>query len=224
MILTLSVLMASNVAMAQAVPDERTAKSPMESLGDERYRIGEIIVNREAASFSLPGKVVHLVDALEYLAVSRQGRKEYESLLELDTTPSDFKLACILVGLDEEKSLKPEYQFDERKVEGQQVRIDLSWEADGEVVSINATSALKVGDNTFEDDSWVYVGSATGNYGKEFMADAGGTLIGFVHDPYSIIDHANGAGIGNYGLITGNEAVLPDIGTAIRVTVTVIAE
>ena len=56
------------------------------------------------------------------------------------------------------------------------------------------------------------------------MANAGGTLISFIHDPYSIIDHRNGAGIGNYGLVTGNEDVLPPIGTPVLLTITVLAE
>ena len=73
----------------------------MEDLGDQRYRIGTIIVDRKALSFSVPGKILHLKDPLEYLAVSRNGMKSYESLFELDTSPREFNLACILLGLDD---------------------------------------------------------------------------------------------------------------------------
>ncbi len=207
-----------------ALAAEDTTTTPVEKLGGERYRIGEITVDREASSFSVPGKILHLTDALEYLAVSKGGMKEYESLLELETSPGDFNLACILVGLDDENSVKPRFQFDENKAQGQRVEVVVSWEQDGKVVSVSGENLLKLGDAAFDDDHWVYIGSATGNYGKEFMADAGGTLIGFVHDPYSVIDHANGAGIGNYGLVTGNEEILPPVDSEISLTVTVVQE
>ena len=210
--------------LGPVMADEKFATTPVEKLGDERYRIGAITVDRPSSSFSVPGKIIHLTDALEYLAVSSNGMKEYESLLELTTTPGDFNLACILVGLDDENSVKPRYQFDEEKAEGQRVAISLSWENDGETKTLSGEDALRVGDDAFNDDNWVYIGSMTGNYGKEFMADAGGTLIGFVHDPYSVIDHRNGAGIGNYGLVTANVDAVPPIGTAITLTVTVLAE
>lgn len=202
--------------------DGGTEAPEMEQLGDERYRIGAIIVDKKAGSFTVPGKILHLKDALEYLAVSSGGMKDYESLLELTTSPREFNLACILIGLDDKKSIKPRYQFDERKPDGQSVAIAISWEQDGKTVTLSGANAMTAGEDTFDDDSWVYIGSEFGNYGKEFMADAGGTLIGFVHDPYSIIDHRNGGGIGAYGSITGNENVLPAEGSAISLSVTVV--
>ena len=224
----LPLLMIAANALAQeaenSMGNEKFATTPVEKIGEERYRIGDIVIDRGTSSFSVSGKILHLGDTLEYLAVSTAGMKEYESLLELSTLPGDFNLACILIGLDEEKSVKPRYQFDEREAEGQRVSISLSWESDGETITVSGSNAIKVGTNAFEDDSWVYIGSSTGNYGKEFMANAGGTLIGFVHDPYSIIDHKIGAGIGNYGLVTANEDVLPDEGAAITLTVAVVAE
>ena len=190
-------------------------------LGDQRFQIGEIIIDRDAQEFSVPGKILHLSDALEYLAVSTGGMKDYESLLELTTSPRDFNLACILIGFDDSNSVKPRYQFDELEVEGPPVVMTLSWqeEEEGESRSVSAANAMTAGDETFDDDSWVYIGSSTSEDGKQFLAERGGTLIGFVHDPYSIIDHKTGGGIGAYGLITGNKALLPAEGTAIRLTV-----
>lgn len=220
--------LASTIALLLITPfvaaDDSPLTSPVEKLGDERYRIGAIVVDRNTSSFSLPGKIIHLTDALEYLAVSTEAAKEYESLLELTTSPGDFNLACILVGLDDEKSVKPRFQFDDEKAEGQSIGISLSWENDGETVTINGEEALTVGEEALDDNSWVYIGSTTGNYGKEFMADTGGTLIGFIHDPYSIIDHRNGVGIGNYGVVTGNKEILPPVGTAVSLTISVIQE
>jgi hypothetical protein len=194
----------------------------IEQLDDGRYRIGSITVDKAAQSFTVPGTILVLKEPLEYLAVSFGGMKDYESLLELSTSARDFNLACILIGLDDEKSVKPRYQFDELKPQGQAVAISVSWQQEGKTVSVSGANAMTAGEDVFDDDSWVYIGSAMGNYGKQFMAEVGGTLIGFVHDPYSVIDHSNGAGIGAYGLITGNEKVLPPKGSEITLTVTVV--
>lgn len=203
--------------------EEAAIESPkLEQVGEDRYRVGNIIVDKKTRSFEVPGKVLHLTDALEYFAVASDGMKGYESLLELTTTPREFNLACILIGLDDKKSVKPRYQFDEQKPDGQSVDISLSWEEDGKSVTVSAANAMTAGEDVFDDDSWVYIGSALGDNGKQFMAEVGGTLIGFVHDPYSIIDHRNGGGIGAYGLITGNEKALPEEGSAVTLSVKVI--
>jgi hypothetical protein len=191
----------------------------IEKLGDERYRIGTIVVDRNTLSFTVPGKVLELDAPLEYVAVSRNGSKGYESLLELDTSPREFKLACILIGLDDQKSVKPRYQFDELKPEGPPVDITIHWERDGESISVSAANAMTAGDTTYDDDSWVYIGSAMSFDGRQFMADIAGTLIGFVHDPNSIIEHHHGAGIGAYGSITGNEKTMPPEGSPIMLEV-----
>ena len=99
--------------------------SAIDELGDERYQIGAIIVDRNSSEFTVPGKILHLSDALEYLAVSEGGMKDYESLLALTTSPRDFNLACILIGLDDSKSSKPRYQFDEREADGQLSNLEL---------------------------------------------------------------------------------------------------
>lgn len=211
----------ATLTLSLQVPAEEAPYEPrMEPLGDERYRIGSIIVDRDARTFSVPGKIIHLDSALEYVAVSRGGMKEYESLLELDTLPREFNLACILIGLDDAGAVKPRYQFDDRDAEGPSVAISISWEADGEKKTLSAANAMKTGEDTYNDNSWVYIGSNTSPDGKHFMADVGGTLIGFVHDPDSVIEHRNGAGIGAYGLITGNEDVLPEEGSAVTLKVT----
>jgi len=220
------VISAMFIAAAPAWPvDEGEAQAPpMEQIGEKRYRIGEIIVDQAAAEFTLPGTVLHLSGPLEYLAVARDGLKEYESLLELAASPTEFNLACILIGLDDKNSVKPRYQFDERKAEGQAVSISIAWQKDGKTISISGANAMSVGDDVFADDSWVYIGSMTSEDGQQFMANMTGTLIGFVHDPYSVIDHRNGAAIGSYGLLTANEGVLPPEGSTVSLTVSLVSQ
>lgn len=219
----LCLLILANYASPLAA-EENPAMSSMEHLGDQRYRIGNIDIDRSENTFTVAGKILHVNDALEYLAISLNGSKEYESLLELSTSPREFNLACILIGFDEKHSKKPRYQFDEQKPQGQAVKIELTWEVDGEVKEISGSNAMLAGEKTFDDDGWIYIGSTTSEDGQQFMAEMGGTLIGFVHDPYSVIDHISGGGIGAYGLITGNNAVLPPEGSAITLRITLISE
>lgn len=191
---------------------------PIERLGDERFRIGSIVVDKAEKRFTVPATILHLDQTLEYLAVTRGGYKGYESLLEIDATAHEFQLACILIGFDDAKSVKPRYQFDDREALGQAAGITLSWTEGEETRTVKAANALLEGDEPFDDHSWVYVGSIIENNG-ELMAETIGTLIGFVHDPYSIIDHRFGAGVGAYGLITGNGDVLPPEGSTVTVTI-----
>lgn len=207
----------------EAVPPSK-AVPPVEDLGDERYRIGAITVDKAGQSFTLGGKILHLNQPLEYLAVMRGGYKGYESLLELDASAVEFQLACILIGLDDQKSVKPRFQFDEREAVGQALDITVSWGEDDEAKTVKASNALMAGDETFDDHKWVYIGSMPSTQDGSLMAEASGTLIGFVHDPLSIIDHQKGAGVGAYGMMTGNSALLPPEGTPVTLTVSVITE
>ena len=196
----------------------------IEELGDDRFRVGNIVVDKGNRSFTLDGKILNLDEPLEYVAVKTEGYKGYESLLELDTSATAFKLACILIGLDEDKSVKPRFQFDENEADGQAVDIKLSWSGEDGSRTINAANALMAGREVFDDQDWVYVGSMPSEQDGSLLAEASGALIGFVHDPLAIIEHRKGAGIGAYGSITGNPDLLPPEGSAITLTVSLISE
>lgn len=220
-----------DVAHAQSPPAAAgtAASGPIKQLGGERYQIGRIVVDRKARSFTVPGRVIHIDEApLEYLAVGRAGAKGYESMLELDTVGTEFNLACILLGLDNSERRRPEFQFDRRPPEGPRVNIELQWLADGKKVRMQAHDALKTvappesgAVPQLPPTEWVYTGSFDPEGETQYAADVTGTIIGFVHDPASIIEHHAGLGIGAYGSIQGNAAVLPAIGSEVEVVVTV---
>ena len=65
---------------------------------------------------------------------------------------------------------------------------------------------------------WIYTGSSFLPDGR-FMADTGAVLIGFVHDPATVIEYSAGAGLGNYGQIVINPNLGIPEGTAITLTV-----
>jgi hypothetical protein len=217
---------------AQSVP----APAAIQELGKDRYRIGTIVVDRKAGRFSVPGRILHIDDApLEYIAVGRGGYKGYESLLELDTIGTEFNLACILLGLDASAVRRPEYQFDRRPPEGPPVMLEVRWQADGKTVTVPMRDALKIaaappgapsapgeaGAAASLPDEWVYTGSFNTGEDRRYAADVIGTLIGFVHDPASVIEHRSGLGIGAYGSVQGNAKVLPPVGAAVELVVSV---
>ena len=204
--------------------ESATPDIDIEELGNDRYRIGNIIVDKSNRSFTIGGKILHLDKPLEYLAVKTNGAKGYESLLELETSANEFQLACILVGLDDANSVKPRWQFDENEVEGQAVKISVLWTDDGTRRVVRAANALMQGDEPFDNHDWVYSGSLPSPQDGSLIAEMSGTLIGFVHDPLAIIEHRTGAGIGAYGSITGNSLVLPPEGSPVTLMVSVISD
>lgn len=214
-------LLALCIASAGAQAPE--SEVPIKELGDGRYQVGRIIVDKPARSFSVEATLIHTEDPLEYLAVARRGAKDYESLLELRTRGLHFNIACILIGLDDTGVVHPKFQFDETVVEGPEVSIKIRWEGEDGSVEIDAADALRIvgaPDGPPRETRWIYTGSAM--YPSDpptYLADSSGSLIGFVHDPMTVIEHQLGLGIGAYGSILGNTDILPPVGTRMTLIV-----
>ena len=129
-------------AFAQAA-DLACRRGPLKPLGQERFQIGRIVVDKRAHSFTVPGRVHVLGKPLEYLATSPGGMKEYETLLELDATGSEFNLACILIGLERDPKQAPYQQFSPtRPLVGQRVAIYVAWSEGGQRRKVSAAEAL----------------------------------------------------------------------------------
>lgn len=194
----------------------------LKSLGGERYQVGRIVVDKRAGRFSVPGRVHALGKPLEYLATAPGGMKEYESLFELDAGGSEFNLACILIGLEEDAQQVPAMQFRATKsLRGKPLSITVAWTDGGTRREVSAAQALLNADAgvTPESVQWVYVGSPTSAGRGRFAADDTGTLIGFIHDPNCIIESVAMIGFGAYGSVRGNDRLLPAKGSAIELVV-----
>jgi hypothetical protein len=226
---------AAGAAFAQLAPPLPPQEpAPVKDLGGGRYQIGAIAVDRGARQFTVPGRVLHLDGApLEYIAVSRGGMKGYESLLEVDARGTEFNLACILLGL-EAPPLGPSAQFERKPPKGPAVQLSVRWQVDGKPVTKSAQQVLELAARPRNPSSaaptptaapppeeWAYTGSFIQGSDGRYIADATGTLVGFVHDPASIIEHRTGLGIGAYGSVQGNPRVLPPVGSAVELIVTV---
>ncbi len=195
-----------------------SAQPSLEALGKDRYQLGAILIDKAAGEFSVDGRVVRDQQPLEYLAVKKEGNKSYEALLELDTTAKEFNIACILIGLDSAHAVLPEYHFDARPVVGDLVELLFEWKEEGEARIFRPEEFFLLGDKPVSPGEWVYTGSSVLPDGR-YLAEEAGTLVGFIHDPDSIIEHHKGIGLGRYGEVTVNRSILPPVGTPVRLTV-----
>jgi len=189
-------------------------------LSEDRYMIGKIEIDRRAGHFNVPAVIIELASAgapLEFLAIIKDSEKSYESLVGLEANALEFNVACILIGLDAERAVRSRYRFDPRPVAGDPVGIYLSWDQNGERIERSVGELLLLGGKPSVKDDWVYTGSVFDQ--GVFYAQLSGILIGFVHDPESILQHRQGLGMGEYGAVTYNPAALPPPGTNVTLWV-----
>ena len=194
----------------------------LKPLGNDRFQIGSIVVDKRARTFSVPGRVHVLGKPLEYLATTKGGWKHYEALLELDATGSEFNLACILVGLERPPNQAEFQRYSREPLAGPPAALYIAWSEGATRRRLSAADALSDPRTDVKAAAidWVYLGSPASKAGGPFAADVTGTLVGFVHDPTSVIESVGGVGIGAYGSVQGNTA-LPPVGSAIELIVEV---
>jgi hypothetical protein len=189
---------------ATAAQEPPTPKaSPVEKLGDNLFRLGNIRVDTAKRELSVPGKV-NPVTTLEFIANPTDGLKAYESALTLDTNAITFNAALLLLGLDPSHGRRGFSRNDPNGVAGDPVEI---W------IDTTGPSAQKfraerlIYDQTAKeaasDGSWVFTGSSFLPDGR-YRAEADGVLIGFVHDLATIIELSRAVGLGRYGAVVLN--------------------
>lgn len=197
------------------------APAKIVDLGDGKYRLGQIEIDKQRHSFTVPGTVIDLgppVAPLEFLVIQRDGMKAYESLLEVDADAVQFNLACILIGFDADKAKAPAHLFDAAPVEGERVNIWVSWDSGDKKVRRPLGALVRVSGGEPVTEEWVYTGSSFGP-GGEYLAQEFQVMVGAVHEPWSIIQHRSGLGIGEYGAMTYDPEVVPSAGTPVVLTV-----
>lgn len=204
-------------ASADAGEGEHTGAAPA---GRESApaKLGSIQLDRAHGSFTVPGAVLRIDPPLEYLAVSKGGMKGYEALFELNTDAKTFNLACILLGLNAKEAKGATFHFDPNPLRGDAVRLWISWAKGDKRRRVSAGECLDVKGAAKVAEDWVYTGSTFTEDGR-YLAESEGTIIGFVHDPASIIEHRAGLGLGNYGAVGGNPKACPPVGTEVLLTV-----
>lgn len=221
--LLLATLLGSAVPSAsQPTPaPPKIAASPappkVEDLGHQRYRLGAIELDKRAGKFTVPATILRREPPLEFLAIMKGGYKAYESLISVDATAVEFNLACILIGLDASLAKPSRYHFDPQPALGDPVEVRVALPVHGKTSWVDAARLIKLGDQTLAEHGWRYTGSVVTPAGQ-YLAQNDGTLIGFVHDPATIIEHQTGI-LGKFGLVTANPDLVPAVGTRIMLSV-----
>jgi hypothetical protein len=192
----------------------------VERIGTNLYRVGTIRVDTAGREISVAGKINPDVVTLEFIANTRGGLKAYETAITLDTDAITFNTALLLIGLDRTRARNvPTTHFDPATPDGD--KVDISIECPGKECQRVPAERLMYDRRTKQsvsEGSWVYTGSTFLPDGR-YLAHIDGTLIGFVHDPATIIEFAAGAGLNRWGEIILNPTLGLAPGTAITVTV-----
>ena len=195
---------------AAAQPDEIAEK-----IGENLYRLGNVIADTAKRRLVCEGRVNMEAGALEYLAVTPEG-KRHESVLTLDLRPMHFQIALILIGLEPKGGLR--FQGDEQPPQGHAVRLTIEWREGDQTQRIAAEKWVRdVRDETpMPAGAWVFSGSRVTASG--FAADEEGSLIGIYRDPVAIINNRlpEGADDTVYEVFRG---VVPKVGTPVKLII-----
>jgi len=197
-------------------PEPKTAP-PVERVGPNLFRLGEITVDTAKRELSVRGHV-NDVTTLEWIANTREGMKAYESALTVDTEAISFNAALLLIGLDPAHAKGvPKRHFDPATPAGDPVEMQFEFSRNGQPVRVNVERLMWDREKLSEVQStgWVYTGSTFNSEGR-YMAELDGVLIGFVHSPAPMIEQIGGAALGRFGWIVLN----PNLGLTPKMPVT----
>lgn len=220
-ILTLLLCVAPVVSGQRAplpLPVPKPKAPPVEKLGDNQFRVGNVRVDTAKHELKVSGRV-NDTQALEFIAGTTGGAKNYETAFELDTDAVMFNTALILIGLDKSKGVPSKYRFDPTPPQGDPIEIWIDWDSkDGrknmraEDVVWNIAEKGPLGPG-----QWVYTGSTTLDDGR-FLAEMAGVIVGFVHAQEPLIERTTFRQTA-YGMLQLNPNVGLTPGTVVTFTV-----
>lgn len=202
-------------------------KPNVESLGDNKYKIGLINFDSKKGEISFPATLEHNEVLIEYLITTSQG-KIHEALLVTDILPFNLNVAMKLLGYKESKELlvmldddyrptgKPFIPTKEQK-KMSRFSISVDWKIDGKSFSHDVTSLLENAKEAtpMPASPWIYSGSYIHN-GK-FKPDLSGDIIAVFTDRSAMACYS-GEGREDDTLWTPIRKLLPPLGTEVTIT------
>jgi hypothetical protein len=189
------------------------AEAPIEPLGEDRYRIGTLILDRVAREIRFPGAIALREGPLEYLACSPRG-KLYESLLRGDVDPYHLHVALLMMGLVPENNL--EFQGDATPPGGDPVVVEVAWQVGEERVVHRAEDLIgrHAREGTMERTPWVFSGSQLVD--GIFAASMHRSLIAVYSDPDAILNNPLPTAADDTFYVP-HTASLPPVGTEVEI-------
>lgn len=205
--IALTLLATASVAGQSQPP---AAAPPVEKLGENLFRIGELRVDRAAREVLATG-VLNDITTVEFVASTTDGVKGYESAIALDTDAITLNAALLLIGLDPARSKPAKVQFDSTPPEGDPVELFVELPAAGKPRRVRVEDILfdQGTKKTLKPGPWVYSGSTfiETDSGRRFMAEVDGILVGLMRGPSALIDNPRSDMLGRFGAIILNPAI-----------------
>jgi hypothetical protein len=191
----------------------------IEKISPGIFRIGQLTINKNERSITLPAQINMDKGLLEYLLVKHSG-KTHESLLRTAVEPYHLQLACLLLGMEgTERPLA--FQGAPETPSGEPVEITITYMSiKGKPITIPPQEWLatiqEMKQVPVRNLSLVYTGSII-NQGR-FIAQTEGSMIALYHDPAAIIDNSSPGGeINNYWAV--REGSVPPVGTSVTISI-----
>lgn len=199
-----------------SLPGPAPAPTPVR-LGPNLIGLGELRINTATRELRAPGQV-NAVTILEFVANTPKGLKEYESAITINSAAVSFNAGLLLLGLDPDRARVPRYHLDPTPAAGDPVEVWVEWS------NVNGDRRVRIEDllyntvtkTTMPQGPWVYTGSAIAQ--GQFLAEADGVLIGFVHSPAPLIENPRDVPAKAYGEVVLN----PNLGLTANMPVTVV--
>ena len=192
----------------------------LQKVGPGVFRLGEVLINKNAKSLSLPAVVNMNKGLLEYVLV-RNGGKMHESLLRTSVDPMHIQLGLLLIGA--EGTDQPlARQGDPGAPRGNPVEIVVSTMKNGRMAPLFPETWItqRAGDKSGDSAPlhWVFTGSHVFN--GRLLAQVEGSIIAIYHDPAALFDNASPGGESDRIWFV-KEGAPPPVGTPVTVTISI---
>jgi hypothetical protein len=202
---------------SQAPLDSKGKNSPVQHIGPDEYKIGDVILNKKKKEIYIPGHINMQSGLIEYLACHEDVGKLHESVLKIAAKPSDIQVALLLLGLKNKNNLK--FQGDSSVPEGDPLELWIEWELpDRTKKKVRAEELVYDQQNKkpMKKTNWVFTGSQIMD--GQFMADMDGSIVATFRDPLAIINNPLPTGADDT-IYVSNEKLIPPIDTKILLTI-----
>ena len=199
---------------------DKPGAPPIERVDENRFRIGQVVVDRQARSVTIPARLNMIEGILEYLAVASNG-KLHEAVLELRVEPSHIHLGLVLIGL-EPNVYKRDPEMGSKVVkEGSHVRIFVEWldpvSKSHKRVPAEDWLYNRQTKKSPEPRNWIFQGS--GFWGGRYGADQERSVVALVPDGSCVVGSIGDEGNPYRGEMLGfevNKQIVPPIGTSVN--------
>ncbi len=188
-------------------------KPDVVQIGDERFRVGSIVVDLKKGVATCPGRINMQRGTIEYLAVG-PGGKLHESALRLETEAVQLQVALILLGLEPGGGLR--FQGDTHSPKGSPIVIRVSWTRNGRSVTVPAGELVwdirkrrAVGASP-----WVFTGWGEND---RYEGEDAHSLVATYRDPAAVANISTPEGVDDT-VYKVNERVAPPRSTPVTVT------